>query len=149
MPDFLTRQGLEFDDLTKGRVEHNLSPFKDIFRDYPHKCSALATVVGENQFLWAFEYARGFPHYERCKPVEWKVRVPDERLLGYVDDDCWIAFLEGRSSNLRSCYSTIRPRFGQFSVLLPFPLEPTERVWKRVFDIQSPDKACIVEEMVF
>ncbi len=148
MPDFLTRHCVKF-VLTEGQVDPNLSPYKGHFPNYPQKCSALAAVVGKDQFLWAVEHARGFSSYEMCKPVEWKVRVPDERVLGYVDDDCWMAFLEGKSSNLWSCYSTIRPHSGQFSVLLPFPLKPSKLVRKRVFDIQSPNKARVAEEVVF
>ena len=145
MPRFLTRHSEGF-LLTEGGVDPTLSPYAEGFPDYPNKVAALRRVVNVEQFLWAIEATRCFPHYEMSKPVEWEVSVSEERVIGYIDDELWFAFVEGRLPELPSCFSKLPPACERFSVLLPFPLNPSEVLVKRVYCVKTPDKAFVVSE---
>jgi len=81
------------------------------------------------------------------KPVEWTVRVPLERLVGYVDNDVWFEFLNDRSADVQRCYTKSRPSAENFSVLLPFPLFRCELLRKQVFNVMTPLKAPVVEDV--
>jgi hypothetical protein len=146
MPRYLTRHNDEF-VLTEGSIDPTLSSYaKFVFPDYPQKHSLLSAVIGVDQFLWAYEAAKGFRFFEMIKPIEWTVEIAQERLIGYVDDSKWDAFLRGESKILHDCFTKTRPPTRDFSVLLPFPLYPCEIVSRRVYKIANPHQASVVEE---
>ncbi|HDZ36948.1 MAG TPA: hypothetical protein ENH62_01450 [Marinobacter sp.] len=134
--------------MTEGRVDRRRSPFVEGYPDYPEKVLALARILDTDQFLWAVDAARGFRGYEMCKPVEWEVNVSQGRVLGYVDDDPWFAFLEGKCSTFPCCFSKDRPDSQSFSVLLPFPLRQDELILRRVYKVENPDRASILSEEI-
>lgn len=136
MPRFLTRHSHGF-QLTEGQLDPGLSPHARN-PDYAEKVSALARVVNAGQFLWPVEKASGFPFYEMSKPVEWEVIVPQERVLGYIDENEWLEFVKGKALTLPPCFSRDVPSCTPFSVLLSFPLNQHELVLKRVYNVKSP-----------
>jgi hypothetical protein len=148
MPKFLTRHPEGF-SLTSGHLDQHCSPYAASYPSYPEKIAALAQVIGTDQFLWVIDIARGFPHYEMCKLAEWEVEVPEARILGYIDEDQWFAFVQSDSRVLPPCFSADRLEIGQVSVLLPFPLHCHEIVLRRVYRWISPDKADILSEVKF
>jgi len=107
MPDFLSRHSAGF-LLDRGTLNPGRSPYAELFRYYPQKHAALSAVAGRRSFLWAVRSQIGFRHYEMCKPVEWVLRVGVDRILGYVDDEKWMAFLDERFANVDGCF-TLKP----------------------------------------
>jgi hypothetical protein len=148
MADYLTRHSLGF-SITNGVVDPSLCPHADYsFHNYVEGRAALASWVGTNQFLWGVDKTKGFRFYEQIKPVEWEVRIPDERLVGFVDDIRWMHFLEKRST-LSGVFFKTRPHAGRLSVLLPFPVLPEECLRRRVFKWLSTTRADVIEEEIF
>jgi hypothetical protein len=146
MPEYLTRHADGF-ILTAGKIEPGRCTYAEFaYPGYVQKRAALSETVGVDQFLWAIEATRKFPHYEMTKPVEWLVRLDEKRLLGYVDDNRWFRFLQGQLPYVYGCFRRDRPTNGDFSVLLPFPLRPCEVVRRRVYKFLSPDRALLVED---
>jgi hypothetical protein len=131
MPDFLTRHSEGF-SLTNGRIECGLSPYVESFPNYAQKSASLAGIVGTSQFLWAVEASKGFKHVESDKPVEWLVRVPDDGIIGYIDNAKWMEVLAERSADVNCCFSKSRPASGSFSVLLRYPLRREEVISQRL-----------------
>jgi hypothetical protein len=119
------------------------------YTDYPDKRSALALLVGTDQFLWAVEKAVGFRHYERIKLVEWEVNVSADRLLGFIDENRWSLFFSGNLPTLSNCFTRTRPNMQSFSVLLPFPLHPSECIKRREFLWIDSDHAEIANDHAF
>jgi hypothetical protein len=148
MADYLTRHAPGF-SVTEGRLDPALCPYVDGFPHYPSKRAVLADLVGTDQFLWAVEKAMGFMHYEQIKLVEWEVKVPSDRLLGFIDENRWSLFFSGTLPTLGNCFTRIRPHAQRFSVLLPFPLYPHECVKRTVFRWLDPKHAEIVDEQTF
>ena len=134
MPLFLTRHSEGF-PLTEGRIDPNQSPYAEVWGDYPKKVLALAQLIDEPQFLWAVEKARGFTCVATCKPVQWEVNVPQERVLGYIDEEKWLGFLQDKFPMLPPCFSKTKPSSKDVSVLLPFPLFQNEVV--RVYRVDA------------
>ena len=145
MPRFLTRHAENF-VLTNGQIDAARSPYAEQYPNYPQRAAALARVIGTDQFLWAVEAKRGFCFYEEIKPVEWEVIMSEERVLGYVDDEKWFAFVKGQYSTTPSCFSRNRLVGTSTSVLLPFPLRREELICRRVFKVNNPHCAIVVRE---
>jgi len=92
--------------------------------------------------------AREFPRYEFVKPVEWKIEVHDNRILGFVDDKRWDEYLKGTGSLARGVFSHSCPpaHEHEYSVLVKFPLRKEELRCKTVFRIATPDQATILSQ---
>ena len=116
---------------------------------YRQRRAALASIVGTDQFLWAYEKSRAFKGYEMIKPVEWELKIEPARILGYIDDDKWIKFYLGESLTANGCFMRMRPLSIEVSVLLPFPILRNELVSRTIFQIGSPHKASIREKICF
>ena len=145
MPNFLTRHSLEF-NLTEGHIDAKYSPYADSYSGYPQKAAELSRIIGTDQFLWAVELDKGFKYYEMCKLVEWNLKITQKRLLGYIDNKEWFAYLEGKLGSMPECFSKTRPSGNGFSVILPFPVRQEELVYKRIYKEISHGKVIIVEE---
>jgi len=144
----LTRHSLKFDPLDC-ELDPKQSPYADCYPDYAKKRSKLARLVGTESFLWCISANQKFHVYGSDKPVEWEIKVDDNRVLGFVNDNIWFRYLEGNDSLPRTVFCASKPPAEEYSVLVKFPLKQEELVCKRVFRFVNPDKAEIISEEKF
>ena len=143
-----TRHSLEFDPLT-GSLNPALSPYVGTYDDYPMKRRELAQLVGTESFLWCIPATRKFSCYEPDKPVEWEIKVHDNRVIGFVHEERWSQYLEGTYRLLRTVFSASTPPAAEYSVLVQFPLREEELVHRTVFRYISAMKADVMCEQEF
>lgn len=144
----LTRHSLKFNPLGC-ELDSAQSPYADCYHDYPKKRHELARLVGTDMFLWCIPASCKFDFFEHVKLVEWKIRVSDERILGFVNDSRWFQYLEGKDDLPRSAFSASNPPTEKYSILVKFPLRRDELVSKTVFRFKSPTDAEILSEENF
>ena len=143
-----TRHSLEFDPLT-AELDPGLSPYADCYDDYPLKRKKLGCLIGTDSFLWCIPAQRKFRHYESAKPVEWEIKVSNTRVLGYVDDQRWHDFLEGRSFSIDKVYFKRTPPSNEYSVLVYHPLYREEIQRMIIFRFIKSNEADIICERDF
>lgn len=143
-----TRHCLLFDP-TSSELDPNLSPYADSYTDYNSKRIELGRLIGTNDFIWCIPATRTFKFHEIIKPVEWEIRVSDNRILGYVDEQRWFDYLEGRISSLSGVYFRSSVPNSDYSVLVIYPLTQNEIVKMTIFRFITPEKAEILCERTF
>lgn len=143
--EFLTRHDRAF-SLTSGGLDRSRSHYFESFSDYLERHSELEKLVGVKDFLWSFESQHRPKTFEMSKPVEWTVRVGRERIIGYVDEEAWFAFLSGKSETLGNCFTKERPDVLRPSVLLPFPLDRGEVIRRQEFRVENPHRAILIRD---
>ena len=121
-----TQQGHGF-DLTSGRIDLSRSQYATMV-GYADKIGELARLVGTDQFIWCidetdeFAFARPEPMYEHLIAVE------RDRILGYVRNDAWSAYIHG--GERADVFSKTRPAGVSVSSLVGFPLSRAELIDK-------------------
>lgn len=140
-----TRHSLEFNPVSSP-LDPDLFPYADSYEDYRDKRQDLGRLVGTNDFIWCISASHNFRHYEIIKPVEWIIQVHDSRIRGYICDQSWFDYLEGRRPSLEGAYSTDNPPENEYSVLVDYPLQQDEIKAMRVFRFIDPDHADILCE---
>ena len=135
-----TRHSLEFNPLSSP-LDPDLSPYAESYEDYKTKRQDLGRLVGTNDFIWCIPASRDFRHYEIIKPAEWVIQVRDSRILGYICDQNWFDYLEGRRSDLEGVYFQDNPPEYEYSVLVDYPLQQDEIKAMRIFRFIDPDHA--------
>ena len=144
MVKLLTRHSLEF-DLLAGELITDYSPYAESYpNDYVSKRAELGKLVGTNSFIWCIPVDRHFQYYEMCKPVEWTVQVSESRICGYVHDQNWFEYLEGRQSSITHVYYPDTPPSAGYSVLVRYPLKEGELLQMKIFRFRTSDKADIL-----
>ena len=141
----LTRHSAEFNPIDSP-LDPEKSPYTEGYEDYPAKRHLLGKSVGTDSFLWCISAERQFRYYEFEKPVEWKIRVADDRVLGYVNNDRWMQFLGGKTSSLDGVFSATDQPEGEHSVLVVHPLYCKEIMGRRQFHILNCNEADVLRE---
>lgn len=144
----ITRHSADFDPLGE-QLYPGLSPYTESFHDYVQKRYELAQLVGTDQFIWCVDERCPLRHYESVKPIEWHIKVDVARILGFVSDHQWDAFLKGHADHADGVLSRVYPPGNGYSVLVRFPIRRDELVKRIRYHVHSPDKADIVEEEFF
>ena len=144
----LTRHSFDFDPVTC-ELDPAQSPYAECYDEYTKKRHELARLVGTDMFLWCIPAKHKFDFFENVKLVEWKIRVSDNRILGFVNDSRWFQYLEGKDDLPRSAFSASNPPQEKYSVLVEFPLKREELVSKTVFRFKSSREAEILSEENF
>ena len=143
-----TRHSLEF-DLLSSPLEQDLFPYAESYDDYEDKRNDLGQLVGTINFIWCIPASRIFRKYEIIKPVEWVIQVSDSRIRGYVHDQNWFDYLEGKSSSLEGVYFPDSPPKDEYSVIVDYPLQKEEIKEMKIFRFIDPDHADILCEKHF
>jgi hypothetical protein len=143
-----TRHSLHFNPLSS-KIEPDKSPYASMYTDYKSKRMEIGKLIGTNDFIWCIPLARSFKHYEKIKPVEWEIQVSNNRILGYVNDEEWVNYLEERSTSVSKIYYHSPPPASNYSVLVSYPLIQNEIVKTTIFRIITSDKVEIICERIF
>jgi hypothetical protein len=131
-----------------GELDPSQSPYLVAYPEvYEAKRKVLSDYLHTSQFLWCINARRDFPAYEIQKPVEWIVEVEESRIIGCVNEERWLQFLENghlplsffasKSGNIWSGAS--------ISLLVAYPLRPEEIIKWRLFDEHNR----VIEEGTF
>lgn len=138
-----TRHCLEFNP-TSSPLDPDLCPYADSYDDYTIKRKALGQLVGTDDFIWCIPKERQFAKYEMIKPVEWIIQVNEDRVRGYVHDQNWFDYLEGRKASHEEVYFTDYPPEAEYSVLVDYPLREDDIIEMKIFQIIDPNHAGIL-----
>jgi hypothetical protein len=143
-----TRHGLLFDPVSN-ELDPSLFPYAEMYVDYNSRRMELGRLIGTNDFIWCIPATSTFKFYEVIKPVEWEIQVSNSRILGYVNDQEWFNYLDGRNSSLSGVYSRSSLSISDHSVLVSYPLTQNEIVKMTIFRFIKPNKAEILCERMF
>ncbi|MHC4327506.1 MAG: hypothetical protein ACYSWW_05225 [Planctomycetota bacterium] len=147
MAEFITRHSLEFNPVLSP-LAPNLCPYADRF-NYVNKRKELGRLVGTNEFIFCIPLSCPFKFYESFKPVEWVIQIPDSRIRGYVHEQNWFDYLDGKKSNLEGVYFEDNPHGIEYSVLVDYPLQKDEIMVMRIFRFIDSQHAEILCEKLF
>ncbi|MEN6576692.1 MAG: hypothetical protein ABFD90_10140 [Phycisphaerales bacterium] len=103
---------------------------------YEAKRKVLSDYLQTSQFLWCIDARRDFLAYESQKPMEWIIEVEESRIVGCVNEDRWLQFLENGHVPLVSFASRSGNiwRGAPIALLAAYPLRPEEIIEWRLLD---------------
>jgi len=121
-----------------GPLDHSRSPYALTFSAdvYVDKCRVLSDYIDTDQFLWCIADSRDFPEYECQKPMEWIIKVNNNRIVGCVNESRWSRFLSGKEDLQVGCFASKFPRSWSgdpSSYLVAYPLQSAEIVEWRLY----------------
>src|SRR5262249_32652069 len=112
------------------------------FPDYVQNVRELYRELGVASALWTVREAQSFlGGVEPCKPVEYILEVAEGRILAYVDEWSWFAYVQNKPVHKRPPsmrhfdYSVTPKAYPSTSILLAVPIRPQEvkaQRWLRV-----------------
>ena len=142
----LTRHPEDFDIFTE-HVDSGRSSYVTTFSSYTGKIAAFYRELGVTSAIWAIPEHHGFQLVEYDKPVEYVLEVNDDRIIAYVDDASWTAYLSGQHDTFR--YSTTPEHYELTSLLIRPPLRRSEVKIRRLYrTTNGPCSFELVDETV-
>ncbi len=116
-----TRHDEKFDVLTE-IIDPTKSPYAESVNDYVRKVKAFYAVLGVKCAIWTAAWQPEF--FETDKPVEYLLELSEERVIAYVDEQTWSAYLFGQGTDCE--YSRTPVQYAMTSVLVAPPIKSEE-----------------------
>jgi hypothetical protein len=120
----LTRHGEEFDILTD-KIDPTKSHYARFFgNNYVTKISAFYAELGTRAVMWTRPISQPFDAFEPSKSIEYLLEIPETRVVAFVDELTWSAYLHGKCKSFR--YSRLPIQYESTSVLVTTPIKREE-----------------------
>lgn len=141
----LTRHSQDFNIHTV-TVDLAKSPYADIpGYDYVLKVTEFYRKLGIRSAIWATPESEPFLCLETGKEFEYVLEVDESRVVAYVDESTWAAYLEGNQGTFHC--STTRQEYQSTSVIIPTPIKQVEvKAIRRYRRTNGPGSFELVEE---
>lgn len=139
----LTRHSEDFDIYTK-RVDPAKSSYAHI-SNYTLKVTAFYQQLGIRSAIWATPESEPFRFLEIEKDIEYVLEVHESRVVAYVDEPTWSAYLYGNRDAFE--HSTTPQGYESTSLIIPTPIRKDEvKAMRRYRRTNGPESFELVEE---
>lgn len=143
----ITRHSEDFDIHTE-TIDPALSPYVRTVRNYVAKISAFYSRLGICSAMWTTPAADRPMYLETCKPVEYVLELDEDRIVAYVNEKTWSAYLYDKRKTFD--YSTTPKHYKMTSILVAIPIRKADvKAFRRYRRTNGPDKYELVEEITF
>lgn len=118
----LTRHSEDFDIHAE-----TVDPAKSSYARMPNyalKVTAFYQQLGIRSAIWAVLESEPFSFLEGGKNIEYVLEVNESRVVAYVDESIWSAYLYGKRDTFD--YSTTPQEYQSTSVIIPTPIKQVE-----------------------
>ena len=113
--------------------------------NYTLKLTAFYRQLGIRSAIWATPESEPFAYLETGKNFEYVLEVDESRVVAYVDEATWSAYLYGNKGTFD--YSTTPQDYQNTSVIIPTPIKKDEvKAIRRYRRMNGPGSFELVEE---
>jgi hypothetical protein len=135
-------------DICAGTIDASKSPYARTVGDYTAKVKAFYRQLGVPTAIWAVPEVERPKYLEPRKTVEYVLEVDESRVVAYVDEEEWSAYLYGKRGDF--AFSEAPAPYRMTSILIRAPVARAEvKARRRYRCTNGPDRYELVDEVLF
>ncbi len=128
-------------------IDPALSPYSKTVRDYASKIAEFYSKLGISSAIWTVKASERPRFLETSKPVEYLLELAEDRIVAYVDEATWSAYLYGKRESFD--YSRTTLQYEMTSILVATPISKAEvKAIRRYRRMNGPNKYELVDEVI-